>query len=84
MTDRLCRFGKERMGWFSKKSVTAAKRIAISPPKPDAASKTNLELLAGFVDAKKVFTLPWLGKSFKAKQALKSTRVQRTLRSLAE
>jgi hypothetical protein len=36
MTDRLCRFGKERMGWFSKKSVTAAKRIAISPPTPEA------------------------------------------------
>jgi len=61
-----------------------AKIILMSPARPDAASKTNRDLLAGFVDAKKIFSLPWLGKSFDAAQSLKSLRVQRALDALTE
>jgi dethiobiotin synthetase len=61
-----------------------AKVILMSPPKPDSASKTNSNLLAEYIDAKKIHLLPWLGKSFAVEQALKNSRVQRTLRALAE
>lgn len=60
-----------------------AKIVLMSPPKPDTASETNLDLLAGFIDPQTIFTLPWLGKSFDAGQVLKNLRVQRTLRALA-
>lgn len=59
------------------------KIVLMSPPKPDAASKTNLGLLAELTDAKKIFSLPWLGKSFDVEQVLKNLRVQWTLRALA-
>ena len=35
----------------------------MSPPKPDAATATNVKLLARFFSGKKIFTLPWLGKT---------------------
>jgi hypothetical protein len=56
----------------------------MSPPKPDAASKTNLDLLAELIDAKKIFSLPWLGKHFDAQQALRNLRVQKALRGITE
>ena len=54
----------------------------MSPPKPDMASKTNLELLNEFFDAKRIFALPWLGKGFDARRPLKNLRVQETLHAL--
>ena len=65
----------------------AAKRariILMSPPKPDTASKTNSELLNDFFDTQRIFTLPWLGKDFDARRALKNLRVQATLRALVK
>ena len=65
----------------------AAKRarvVLMSPPKPDAAIKTNANLLAEFFDQKRIFSLPWLGESFSAEQALKNVRVQGTLAALAK
>ena len=61
-----------------------ARVVLMSPPKPDAASKTNLNLLAGFFDAKRIFSLPWLGKSFDAATVSKNPQVKRTLRALAK
>jgi dethiobiotin synthetase len=64
---------------------TAAKQarvVLMSPPRPDAASKTNLDLLAEFFDAGRIFTLPWLGQGFDAGQALENVRVRQTLRAL--
>jgi len=34
----------------------------MSPPRLDAATKTNANLLAEFFDAEKIFTLPWFGE----------------------
>jgi dethiobiotin synthetase len=60
-----------------------AKIVLMSPPKPDASTKTNAKLLAGFYDAKRIFSLPWLGKSFDAEKVLKKSRAQQMLRALA-
>jgi dethiobiotin synthetase len=59
------------------------KIVLMSPPKPDAAAGSNPILLAEFSGAK-IFSLPWLGKRFNAKQALKNLQVQTTLRALTE
>jgi dethiobiotin synthetase len=65
-------------------SLRASARIVlVSPPKPDAATKSNAKLLTEFTSAK-IFSLPWLGKRFNAEQALKNLHVQTTLRALAE
>jgi dethiobiotin synthetase len=61
-----------------------AKIILMSSPKPDAAAKANANLLAEFVEAKRIHTLPWLGRSFPLERALKNPHVQRTLRALAK
>ena len=61
-----------------------ARVVLVMPPKPDAASKTNADLLAEFFDAKRIFSLPWLGKNFDVEPALKKARVQRVLRALAQ
>jgi hypothetical protein len=55
----------------------------MSPPKRDAAVVTNAGLLAEFFDAKRIFTLQWLGENFSAGEALKNPQVRRTLRALA-
>jgi hypothetical protein len=54
----------------------------MSPTKPDAAANSNAKLLAQFFPAGKIFTLPWLGKSFSATEVLKIPQVRRTLRAL--
>jgi len=47
------------------RSAAARARVVLMfPPKRDAAVATNAKLLAGFFDAKTVFTLPWLGENF--------------------
>jgi dethiobiotin synthetase len=60
-----------------------ARIVLVSPPKLDAATKSNAKLLAEFTEAK-IFSLPWLGKRFNAEQALKNLHVQTTLRALTE
>jgi dethiobiotin synthetase len=61
-----------------------ARVVLMWPPKPDAASKTNLNLLAEFFDAKRIIALPWLGKDFSATEVLKNPRMQNMLRALVE
>ena len=41
-----------------------ARVVLMSPSKPDASTATNASLLAEFLDAKKIFCLPWLGGRF--------------------
>ena len=60
-----------------------AKVILMSPPKPDAATTTNVKLLAELFDAKRIFTLPRLEENFSAGKALTNPQVRRTLRALA-
>ena len=64
--------------------ATAARAcvVLMSPPRPDATTKTNAGLLAEFFRADRIFTLPWLGGHFEVEPALKSRQVQRTLQTL--
>jgi len=61
-----------------------AKIILMSPSKPDAATGSNIKLLAQFVPPGKIQSLPWLGERFDASAALKKSRVRRALSALAE
>jgi dethiobiotin synthetase len=56
--------------------------VLMSPCKPDSATGSNAKLLAEFVPAKKIFRLPWLGKNFQVAEALRDSRVKRTLAGL--
>lgn len=40
-----------------------ARVVLVNPPKPTAASRTNLKLLEEFVEPKHVLVLPWVGDS---------------------
>ena len=57
-----------------------ARVVLMSPPKPDAAAKTNAKLLAEFTSAQ-IFSLPWLGKKL---LNTKSPQVRRTLHGLLD
>ncbi len=59
-----------------------ARVVLMSPPKPDAATAGNAELLAEFFPAEKIFTLPWLGEKFSAAAALKRQAVRRVLEKI--
>ncbi len=63
-----------------KKFRDRARIVLMSCPKPDSSATTNAKLLAEFIPAKRVFTLPWLGKNFS--RAYKSIRITTTLRRL--
>ena len=56
-----------------------AKVVLMSPPKPDAAAKSNAQLLEQFLAPEKILTLPWLGEKFQLKAVLKNPQVKRTL-----
>ena len=59
-----------------------AKVVLMSPPKPDAATKSNVKLLEQFLAPEKIFALPWLGKKFQLKAVLKISQVRPTLEKL--
>lgn len=61
-----------------------ARVVLMSPPKPDVASKTNLNLLAEFFDAKRIHLLPWLGKDFSEAAVLENPQVKRMLQGLMD
>jgi dethiobiotin synthetase len=61
-----------------------ARVVLMSPSKPDASIATNAGLLAEFLDAKRIFCLPWLGGRFDPEKAMKDSRVRRTLRALVK
>jgi len=63
-------------------AAARARVVLMSPPKPDSAIATNARLLAGFFDAKRIFTLPWLGENFPAGQVLKNPQLRRMLGAL--
>ncbi len=64
-------------------AAAGARVVLMSLPKRNAAAATNAGLLAGFFDAKRIFTLPWLGENFFAGEVLKNPQIRRTLRALA-
>ncbi len=59
------------------------KLVLTPPPKPDASTGANAGLLAEFLGAGKIFTLPRLGKKLPASAALKNPEVRRALSALA-
>ena len=64
-------------------AAAGARVVLMSPPKRDASAAANAGLLARFFDAKRIFTLPWLGENFSAGEVLKNSQLHRTLRALA-
>jgi dethiobiotin synthetase len=65
-------------------AAARARVVLMSPPRPDAATKTNAGLLAGFFDAERIFALPWLGRRPDTEKVLRDSRVRRVLRALAK
>jgi dethiobiotin synthetase len=61
-----------------------ARVVLMLPSKPDATTNTNVDLLAEFFDAKRIFELPWLGRRPDAWKILKDPRARRTLRALTK
>ncbi|HEX5399087.1 MAG TPA: dethiobiotin synthase [Verrucomicrobiae bacterium] len=61
-----------------------AKLVFMSPPRPDAATATNASLLAEFFDARRIFTLPWLGNNVPNGKAWKNSQVLQLLHALTE
>jgi dethiobiotin synthetase len=64
-------------------AAARARVVLMSPPKRDAVVVTNAKLLAGYFDARRIFTLPWLGENFSTGEVLGNPQVRRTLRALA-
>jgi dethiobiotin synthetase len=64
-------------------AMAKARVVLMSPSRLDSSTSTNAGLLAEFFDAKKVFSLPWLGRNFNMVRTLKDPRVEQTLRALA-
>jgi dethiobiotin synthetase len=62
-----------------KSSRAKARVILFAPPKADASTKSNVELLAEFCAAERIFPLPWLGADFSLATVLKKARVRRVL-----
>jgi hypothetical protein len=61
-----------------------ARVVWMSLSRPDASTSTNVSLLAKFLDAKRIFELPWLSRRFDPEQVLKDSRVRRTFRVLVK
>ena len=56
-----------------------ARIVLMSPPKADAASRSNVALLGQFFPVEKIFPLPWLGKNFALDVVLQKRSLRRTL-----
>jgi dethiobiotin synthetase len=66
------------------RGVMAKTRVVLmSPPRPDAATKTNAGLLAEHFDGKRIFQLPWLGGQFHLACGPEDLRAQKVLGKLA-
>ncbi len=59
------------------------KIVFMSPPKADAASRSNAALLGQFFPAQRIFTLPWLGENFTA-AVLRPPSLRRTLGNILQ
>ncbi len=59
-----------------------ARIVLMSPPRPDASTKTNAKLLADYLDAGRIVMLPWFGTRFSMAKALKTPGIQARLRTL--
>jgi dethiobiotin synthetase len=57
--------------------------VLMSPPRSDAATRTNAGLLAEHFDEERIFQLPWLARQFDLVRGSEDLRVHRVLRKLA-
>jgi dethiobiotin synthetase len=60
-----------------------ARVVFVSPPKPDASTKSNPDLLAEHFDRKRIFQLPRLGVRFVRAQGWESLRMRKAVKALA-
>jgi dethiobiotin synthetase len=49
------------VGALPRVAARSARVVLVNPARPDAASRTNLKLLQGFVDRNRLCIMPWLG-----------------------
>jgi dethiobiotin synthetase len=66
-----------------KNARSMAKIVLMSPPKPDAVTRSNAKLLEQFLAREKILSLPWLGKNFGLATAWKIPQARRALDALA-
>ena len=59
-----------------------ARVVLMSPAKPDAATETNVEVLASWLPRKNLLQIPWLGSRYDPVYATKNRKVAHTLRVL--
>ena len=64
-------------------AAAGAHVVLMSPPRPDAATKTNAGLLAEHFDGKRIFRLPWLGGQYDLACGPEDLRAQKVLGKLA-
>jgi len=58
--------------------------VLVAPHRSDLAAHLNWKLLAEVFDARRIFTLPWLGKQFQARRVLQNPAVRRVLHRLIQ
>jgi dethiobiotin synthetase len=56
--------------------------VLMTPPRPDATTRTNARLLAEYFPANRIFRLPWLGRPVNFEQAMKNASVRQSLRGI--
>ena len=66
------------------RAAARARVVFMSPPQPDASTRTNARLLAEQFDGKRIFLLPWSGRHFDLKRAAKDFRVRRMLGAMEQ
>lgn len=66
-----------------RRAADAASVVLMATCRTALPPAANAELLAEFLDAKRIFTLPWLGQNFTPTAALQNPRVRRVLQALA-
>jgi dethiobiotin synthetase len=72
------------LGALPRVVAAGARIVLMSPPKPDALTRTNARLLAELSVTKRIFELPWLGGWPLAREVPVDLRVQRTLHALVK
>ena len=61
---------------------TRARIVLMTPKRPDAATRSNIGLLAEFFDRRKTVSLPWLGDKPSLDRAFKISAVRNALRAI--
>ena len=60
-------------------AAATAQVVLVAPARPDAATRSNADLLAEFFPAERICHLPWLGQKFSVSAAAQRPKVRRCL-----